>query len=477
MKFRYYLPYIIAYATVSVLFMATINKGFFWDTVQLASKHASHFYDTDFSNILLPDAIDSGHIPAFGMYHALVWKIFGRSTEASHLAMLPLVIGICIQLQLLISKFFRPENRGWVLLLVMLDPTLLSQLTLVSPDVSLVFFFLLGLNCIITDRRYLLSIAIAFLFLTSMRGMMVSVCLLFIDITRNIDFSGSFRKVFIQLLRRVVIYLPALFVFLSYNIYHYHVKGWIGFHDDSPWAPLFRKVGLKGIIYNIGILAWRIIDFGRLGIWLVFIILLIKLKGKIFKREGTGFFILLFLSLAILLPANMVWAINLMGHRYLLPVYLSFSLLCAYILFSEQIGNKLRKLLVLVWLVFITTGNLWVYPDKIAQGWDSTLAHLPYYKLRDRAIEYLENKDIDFSETQSFFPNNSLIDYFDLNNDYRQFRDFNNTGEYVIYSNVYNISDEEYDQVKNEYELIKRFRLATVYIEIRKRAGEEEPDP
>ena len=39
---------------------------FFWDTVQLGAKHGLHFYDTNFSEILLPDVIDSGHVPVFG---------------------------------------------------------------------------------------------------------------------------------------------------------------------------------------------------------------------------------------------------------------------------------------------------------------------------------------------------------------------------------------------------------------------------
>jgi hypothetical protein len=462
-------PVAFCYLTMVVLFILTINNGFFWDTVQLGSKHANFYFTTNFKDILLPNSIDSGHIPAFGMYLALIWEIFGRSLVISHLAMFPFVCGILWQLQKLISKFFKNEYAGWALMLVFLDPTLLSQITLVSPDVPLVFFFLMALNSLLENRGKTLSLSIAFLFLTSMRGMMVSFCLLIIDIIKNVTLSKSLKKTFGSLLKRSLIYLPALIIFISFSTYHWLEKGWIGFHKNSPWAELFERVGFKGFLFNIGILGWRLVDFGRIGIWIVFCILLVRYKKDVFKIRETRLLFLIFIILLVLLPANMVWAKNLLGHRYLLPIYLSFSLLCANMLFTQQIGKKLKIALISLWLVSITTGNLWVYPEKISQGWDSTLAHLPYYKIRKQALEYLDQRKIDFSEVQSFFPNNSVIDDFDLNNDKRQFVDFNNSRDYVLYSNVYNVSDEDYDLVRNQYSVIKHFKSGLLYIDICKK--------
>lgn len=466
---RQNLPVLISYLLVAVLFILTIDNGFFWDTIQLGSKHANFYFTTNFEKILLPNSIDSGHIPAFGMYLAVIWKIFDRSLIISHLAMLPFICGIIWQLHKLIAKFVNKEYSGWAFLLIVLDPTLLSQLTLVSPDVPLVFFFLAGLNSTIENRGKALSISIAFLFLTSMRGMMVSFCLLIIDIIKNITYSKTVKKTLVLLLRRSLIYVPAFIIFLSFSTYHYLEKGWIGFHDNSPWAELFARVGFKGLIFNIGILGWRIVDFGRIGIWIVFFVLLIKYRYDILKKIETRFLIWVFIILLVFLSANMVWAKNLLGHRYLLPIYLSFSLLCAHILFSEQLNRKLRFALILIWLLSITTGNLWVYPEKIAQGWDSTLGHLPYYKIRKLAIEYVDKRGIDFREVQSFFPNISKIDDIDLNKDKRQFLDFDNRSEYVLYSNVFNVSDEEYDLVRNKYEVIKRFKSGLLYFDICKK--------
>ncbi len=463
------LPVVFIYLSMAVLFISTIDNGFFWDTIQLSSKHANYYFTTNFADILLPNSIDSGHIPTFGMYLALLWKIFGRSLVISHLAMLPFIWGIVWQLQKLIAKFVKKEYAGWALLLVFLDPTLLSQLTLVSPDVPLVFFFLLALYSTLENKRKMLSLSVAFLFLTSMRGMMVSFCILIIDIIKNITFSKSFKETFASLLKRSLIYLPAFIIFISFSTYHYLAKEWIGFHASSPWAELFERVGFKGFLYNIGILGWRIVDFGRIGIWIVFFVLLVRYKRDIFKIKETRLLFLIFIILLVFLPANMVWAKNLLSHRYLLPIYLTFSLLCANILFMEQVGKKLKIAMISLWLVSITTGNLWIYPEKISQGWDSTLGHLPYYKIRRQALEYLDKQGIYYSEVQSFFPNNSSIDDFNLNNDYRQFVDFNNSCDYVLFSNVFNVSDENYDLVKNHYSVIKHFNSGLLYIDICKK--------
>jgi hypothetical protein len=299
--------------------------------------------------------------------------------------------------------------------------------------------------------------------------MMVSFCLLIIDIIKNITYTKTASYTLLLYIRRSLIYIPAFLIFLAFSTYHYLEKGWIGFHDNSPWAELFEIVGLKGLIYNIGILGWRIIDFGRIGIWLVFFVLVFKHRYVLLKKMETRFLFCVFIILLVFLSANMIWAKNLLGHRYLLPIYLSFSLLCAHLLFSYQLNRKLKNVLILIWLGSLTTGNLWVYPEKIAQGWDSTLGHLPYYKIRKLTIEYIDEQGIDFREVQSFFPNNSKIDDFDLNKDKRQFVDFDNSSEYVLYSNVFNVSDEEYYLVRNEYSIIKRFKRGLLYFDICKK--------
>jgi hypothetical protein len=97
------------YLIFLILLSATVSYPFFWDTIQLASKQAHFFYETGFHSIILPNEIDSGHIPSLGIYLALLWKIMGKSLIVSHLAMLPFVMGIVFQSILLVRRLFSSD--------------------------------------------------------------------------------------------------------------------------------------------------------------------------------------------------------------------------------------------------------------------------------------------------------------------------------------------------------------------------------
>ena len=463
----------VFFTTLSVLLVLiisfyTLNNSFFWDTIQLGSLHASFFYN-NLDSFILPENIDSGHIPAFGYYLATIWKVFGRTLVVSHLAILPFSIGILWQLQQLTVFLFKKGNRGIVLFLIVIDPTLLSQMVVVSPDVPLVFFFILGVNSILRNNKISLFISIIFLFLISMRGMMVSLSLLFVDVFYNVSYTKDLKKIFVRLINRSIIYIPALTMFIGYYSYHYYTTGWSIMHNDSPWAESFEGVGVSGVIYNIGILYWRLLDFGRVIIWIILLIILIKYSKTFFKDKLIAFLLVLFVSVTSVLSLNMIWAVGLMGHRYLLPVYLSISLLTAYLLFQDIVDGKLRYVLLSLWGIILLTGNLWVYPDKISQGWDSTLAHIPYFELRHKSLEFIEENNIELNRVQSFFPNISIIDNIDLNNDMRSLQGFDGSGDYLMYSNIFNISDEEYDLIKTNFSLMKEFNSRGVFVRIYKK--------
>jgi hypothetical protein len=75
------LPFYLFFIIITI---AVSKNSFFWDTIQLASKHAHWYFENNFRNFLLPNSIDSGHIPAFGMLLAFAWKIFQKSLNQPH---------------------------------------------------------------------------------------------------------------------------------------------------------------------------------------------------------------------------------------------------------------------------------------------------------------------------------------------------------------------------------------------------------
>jgi len=120
-------------------------------------------------------------------------------------------------------------------------------------------------------------------------------------------------------------------------------------------------------------------------------------------------------------------------------------------------------------VIILISCNFWVYPDKIDKGWDSTLAHLPYFSIRKQALDYLDKQGINYESVQSFFPNTAVIDDIDLNHDLRSFPDFNDSCDYVFYSNVFNVKDEDYHLIKNNYNTIKHFKKGMLYLDICKK--------
>jgi hypothetical protein len=447
------------------LTLAASGNFFFWDTVQLASKQAHWYFDNNFHHFLLPDSIDSGHMPSFGFLLALVWKVFHRSLLISHLFMLPFLVGIVYQAYQLISYFFSPKHVFYVLILFLLDPTLLSQAVLVSPDIVLIFFFLFSLNRILQNNRKWLLAGMIGLSLISMRGMMLVLVLFIFDLFVNLKKFKSDHWLF-RILSCMQAYIPAGVLTLGFLIYHYLAKGWIGYHSNSPWALSFERVDFSGFLFNIGILSWRLIDFGRIIYWLVLFGLIIACYKKIKFTNQLNILIVLMLALTILLPFPMLLHKHMLGHRYLLPVYLMFALLVCYIVFEQINNHKLKKALFIIMILGLITGNFWVYPENIAKGWDSTLAHVPYYSLRNKMIDYIDQRGIPYSEIGTAFPNNASFKYIDLVNSDQSFSDKDlSSNKYVFYSNIMNdFTDEELIELHNKWIAEKEFRCLQVYV-------------
>ena len=452
---------------VLALYLITLHYSFFWDTIQLSSMQANHFYENGFKSFLLPDLIDSGHIPAFGYYLALWWKALGRHLWVSHLAMLPFILGILYQLKNLAGQYVRGRQLPVLFFLVLIDPTLLAQMTLVSPDVALVFFFLLGFNALLNKRKAMLAIAIAALFLVSMRGMMVGFVLALSQILFYRDTKKTWLLSLIQSgLKTWYVYMPAVLVFIFYNAYHLKAKGWMAFHGNSPWAESFEVVGMSAFLKNLIVVDWRFLDFGRFIVWLVMAYIFFKhrksMRDYLGQRANRKLIVLFWILVAVLVM-SMVWAKGLLAHRYFLPAYLLAALFAGRMLLEFSVKQMERRVLICLWIVILLSGHLWIYPKNISQGWDSSLAYMPYDHLRKQSIQYLDDAHIDLNSVGSFFPNLRRLSDTDLSDDDRRLAVFDGSNDYVLYSSVFNLSDQQLEILAMEYEIIERFGEGRVY--------------
>ncbi len=463
------LPVFLILTTIGTFLVS--NNPFFWDTIQLASKQAHFFFENGFNSIILPENIDSGHPPFFGMYLAAVWKWFGKTLPVSHFAMLPFLWGIVYLLYKIGSHFGGKQNAFWFLLLVSVDPVFAAQSILVSPDVVLVFFFLLGFWSILSEKKSWLVISVLGLAMISLRGMMVGVILFLFEILHSKAWHflkvKGFKNLSLLSMKKLLPYLPGGVLGLFFLLYHHHQTGWIGYHPESPWAPCFEKVDFSGFVKNLGILGWRMLDFGRVFVWLVLgwgIFYLLKRKNKI-DDNLMQILILLSTSILMLCPSLVIHK-ALLAHRYILPVFLLLNLFCFYLIFKKVENRRLRNLFFGIAFIGLLTGNFWIYPDKVAQGWDSTLAHIPYYELRGEMIDFMEENDIPFSETGTGFPNRSSFKETDLSERAGGMpKKELEQHSYIFYSNIMNdFSDSELEELKDNWSILKKLEKGGIKV-------------
>lgn len=444
------------------------NIGMFWDNVLFASKMGMHLYLNGPFNWNMPELLDAGHPPFLASIMALGWKVLGRSLEYSHYLMLPFIFGLLWQLYSFVS-FFVAERKyqSWAFLFVLADPTLSSQLVLVNPEIIQLFFFFLALNSLLRQKSVLKVLSLAFLGIVSYRGMMLCAGIFLIELGNGIVIRKLSLKRILSLpllIEYSVGALPAL-VFIGWRLI---TKGWIINNPAEIWGRAWDFNSVLDFLRNFGrniiIVVHRFGDFGRFIVLLFVIIALWLRRGNSNPKHTSLLIIGIFSTLLILISSLLIR--NPIGHRYFIASYLSFSLLAFVILEN----SKWCKSLYFILLLSLLGGNFLVYPAKIAQGWDASLAHLPYWNLRIDALEYLDDSKININETASFFPNLPEIDDIDLNGDKRKFLKFSGKESYVFCSNIYNLNDSDLELIDNYYTVLKQFKKRKVYINIYKKS-------
>lgn|GEM_PF-394959 len=451
-----------------VIVLSSLEFGVFWDSVLFVSKMGIPLFENGFYNWQsIPLESDPGHPPFLASYMAVGWSIFGKSLAVSHWMMLPFIFGLLWQLLAFVS-FFVKEKIAQIaaFVLVVADPTLLSQLVLVNFEVLQLFFFFVAINGILYNKSWLKVLGLALLGLVSLRGMMLCAGVFLIDFFIHLYYYRKSLKSFFTI-QMVLEYSFASLPAAIYIVWRLMVKGWIISNPLQLWGSAWEYDSVadffKNFARNIVVLGHQITDFGRV-IPVLFVIstLFVKRKSLQWKPFLPVVITILFSTSVIMIVSLLIN--NTMGHRYFIPVYLAVNLL-AFMLIHQFKQYKLVYAGLLCALLF---GNFIVYPDKFSQGWDSSLAHVPYWGLRRDAIKYLDENEIPIAETATFFPNSTTIDNVELNGDLRSFPYFTGEQPYVLYSNVYNLTDEEFDLINKKYRIIKTFNKYNIRVELMK---------
>ena len=149
-----------------------------------------------------------------------------------------------------------------------------------------------------------------------------------------------------------------------------------------------------------------------------------------------------------------------------MPVYITFSLLVLFVLLELNNSTRWKRAGVSILILGLISGSFWVYPKSVAQGWDSTLAHLPYYSLRQSMVNYMNKNKMDKESIGFDFPGAYSQKYLDLSENTWSFPEVDfGKQEYILYSNVVNeFTDNELTELETKWEVVHVESYSTVQL-------------
>jgi len=459
---NYLIPTIVTLA----IFIITKDFPFYWDNVIQISVPANFYFDNNFKSFFLPPDIATGHPTFVGMYLAMVWKLIGRSLMSSHIAMMPFVFGLIYQIFQLIKNL--EVKCDWIalgmLLMVLVDTTFLSQLSLITFEVIQLFFFIYCLNQLIENRKISFSICFALLLLISLRGAIIGFGLI-LSYWALLSKSEKFK------IRNYIQFIPGLLGLAGFLIFFYLSNGWVVHNAVSDnWSTSSEYASFSKIIKNMAAMVWQITDYGRILTFglLAFILCQSVLIRKL-QNEKIKYLFIFGLGQLIVLAPILIFTEIPFGHRYFLPVILSFALLVSFwlLVIKEIIVSRWMYCIIILTLI---SGHFWIYPPKISQGWDSTTLHWRYFEVAEQMNEYIISENVDPKTVGTFFPAYKSRRNTHLEPDDFSYSKYDSSQEYMLYSNAFNVEDAIIESIEErKWEPIKSYESLGVDMSLYRR--------
>lgn len=464
---------VIVYSGLTIL---SLNNCYFWDNIYYTPVFAYKFQTlfssqnwTTFSLIFNDQFISSlgFYPPTMGFITALLWKIVGCHLWVSHTFYFAWFILLVYNLWKLLSKIMPSKFVGWTLLIILLEPTILTQYSIASPDFILFTSFIISLRAIIENKRKLLLAGIILLCGIHVRGLFVAAILLMVDYYNNYILLKN-RANFRNIAKTTIPYLISFILIGVYLIIYLRAGG--GLISTSAYSTHYEQPTAILMLRNIATFGLRSLENGRFLIWVIGLIMLLFIFKRKFSTSNYIKLVILFFVCHLGLYVLFIFITKMpFSHRYFMPHYFALTVIAIL-----GIGNYLseKKSIIVFVIIILTeiTGNLWIYPEIMAKSWDCTLAHLPYYKLRNECFEYIDSSKIDYKDISAGFCLYGSRELIELRKNAKSISD-STTNKYFIYSNISNLNDSLILNLKNAkyWQPIRTFEKGFVNIVVYKR--------
>ena len=409
---------------------------------------------------MVPAEFDAGHPPLFYVYVSCCYLILGKNLMAAHLSMLPFtILGIISFIKLLHYFSLSKKQQFFGIILFFSIPAVITQNTLVSYDAVLLSLYLAALVAFFKNKKILFSFILIGIVGITLRGLFclaaLSATIFFISNNINSSnelnnavrhpelVSGSiFKMNFKNWFKWNLYFVAALVIIASWYIYHYIQTGWFFATPSEGWSEQRGFVDGFGLFKNGISIARSFFDLG------IVLLSFLSLFYFIQKRKLDAF-TLLWLIPAIVFSISFLPFTNPINHRYFLIVYVLMLIPVIQFLSNRRIVYTVLTACILL------VGHLQIYPVPISNGWDCTLAHVSYFKSKEKT-DFLLKNHIRFINKNigTVFPMNASLYQTNMTKDTAKM--FNANGksidsiDYVLFSNVGNdFSVEQIKQLKS----------------------------
>jgi hypothetical protein len=431
----------------------------FWD-MSYISRIGNLIYDNHFSSIIYNEW-DNGTPPLYSIYLATLWAIFGKSLLICHIAVLPFAVGVVYYVYKIAIKFINRKYIYLALLLVFIEPTILTQTILAGYDIALCFFFLAGLDGVMRNKRLKIALSLLLIPVLNLRGFTIVFSVFLIDIFIN---RAAYKNLKTALVN-IAAFIPSLLLFIIWLLYHYYHTGWFYFSERGSYV-FIKTISFESIIRNMAYIIWKMVDFGRIGLFVIMLWLFLK-YWKI--KPFIVFFFVLFATVVSYIIFYLPFSIPV-SHRYFMITYIIVILIFVYYVSSLK-QKYLQILLSAIIVGMLLSGNVWVYPERFGNGWDSSLKVFPYFSLKKQFDDYLVSSNINPTAVGTKFP--ADFDNYDcnLNNEHFALVDLDKHPyikiPYVVQSNISNtFTAEQINTFNTKWTLVKELKAWPVYIKL-----------
>ncbi len=412
---------------------------------------------------LLPGALSlwdaKGH-PLFFFFLNSSWmRLVGTSVFWVHVLPLLISLGTIMATYFLVKKHVNKWAANVSVVLLSVQSLFLAQATMLLPEMLVTLLLILSVDFYLRKKYWLFVLFASIMVITKETTIVfVGGFLLF-----HLFYSLKIREELKIYFKESLLLLIPIIVYGLFLVLHKREFGSFFFEDHMGyikfnWESISKKLQIAtGIVYT---------RYGRnvilLAVFVSALISFVKYK-KIKNGKLLG---LLLLQTVIFLTFSVL---NFYTQRYMLSILSLFAIIAGVLIQQAKFKNKILNWLIVLAIAAVPT----YYTFTKKSNSDSDLGYVETVKVHQQMVEFCEkqgwqNKPIAASFNMIFCLRNPHIGYVSSKEGFSEVTNMTKFREVEIwlFESTFDNHRHQLDSVRNEYTLLKEFKLKHAWGEI-----------